>query len=230
MQKVWFQNSCVHITYLCLVNIIIQSKQNIMKRIITSTLLILLAAIVYADGYEVGDKATDFQLKNIDGKMVSMGDFDEAKGIVIIFTSNHCSTSKDYESLIIALDAKYKGLGFPVIAINPSDPDVYPKESHGHMVKRAEKSGFTFPYLSDPDLSISKQFGPIKIPQAFLLEKVGDDFIVRYIGQIDAMTEASKIDQSTKVLSNAINALLEGNLPDPDYTRPGGCKVTYETD
>ncbi len=201
-----------------------------MKRIITSTLLILLTAIVYAGGYEVGDKATDFQLKNIDGKIVSMGDFDEAKGIVIIFTSNHCSTSKDYEGLIIELDAKYKGLGFPVIAINPSDPDVYPKESHGHMVKRAEKSEFTFPYLADPDLSVSKQFGPVKIPQAFLLEKVGDDFIVRYIGQLDEITEYSSKDQSAKVLSNAIDALLEGNLPDPDFTKPGGCRVTYTTD
>ena len=32
------------------------------------------------DGYEVGDVATDFKLKNIDGKMVSLADYKDAKG------------------------------------------------------------------------------------------------------------------------------------------------------
>ena len=44
--------------------------------------------------YSLGDAVSDFKLKNIDGKMVSLADFQSAKGFIIIFTSNHCPFSK----------------------------------------------------------------------------------------------------------------------------------------
>ena len=49
-------------------------------------------------GYKVGDALkSDFSLKNIDGEMVAMGDYPEAKGYVIVFTCNHCPYSIAYE-------------------------------------------------------------------------------------------------------------------------------------
>jgi len=57
-------------------------------------------------GYEVGDTAADFKLKNIDGKMVSLSDFKKAKGFIVVFTCNHCPYAKKYEDRIIALDKK----------------------------------------------------------------------------------------------------------------------------
>ena len=38
------------------------------------------------EGYSIGDIATDFSLKNIDDKMVSLVDYKDAKGYVVIFT------------------------------------------------------------------------------------------------------------------------------------------------
>ena len=72
-------------------------------------------------GYKIGDTATDFKLKNIDGKMVSMADYPDAKGYIVIFTCNHCPYAKMYEDRIIELDKKYSSNGYPVIAINPSN-------------------------------------------------------------------------------------------------------------
>lgn len=199
-----------------------------MKRIFTSFIFSLLTlSFAFAGGYKVGDKAADFSLKSVDGKMVSLKDFTDAKGVVIIFTSNHCSTSKDYEDLFIKLDKKYKELGYHIVAINPTDPEVNPKESHAHMVMRAEKKGFTFPYLSDDKQSVARAFGATKIPEAFLLEKVGDDFIVRYTGMVDVISDFSATDKSLRYLSNAIDALLEGQKPDPAFTKPEGCRVNY---
>lgn len=45
-------------------------------------------------GYEIGDEATDFKLKNIDGKLVSLSDYKTAKGFIVIFTCNHCPYAK----------------------------------------------------------------------------------------------------------------------------------------
>ncbi|MCF6347563.1 MAG: redoxin domain-containing protein [Flavobacteriaceae bacterium] len=58
------------------------------------------------DAYKVGDIATDFLLKNIDEKMVSLADFKEAKGFIIIFTCNTCPVSVRNEDRILALDKK----------------------------------------------------------------------------------------------------------------------------
>ena len=94
-------------------------------------------------GYKIGDIATDFKLKNIDDKMVSLADYSEAKGYIIIFTCNTCPVSVAYEDRIIALDKKYKNIGFPVIAINPNDPEVQQGDSFELMKTRAKEKQFT---------------------------------------------------------------------------------------
>jgi len=76
--------------------------------------LILLFAVLFSitilnahDGLHIGDVAPDFNLKNINGKMVSLAKNKKANGFVVIFTCNHCPYSKAYEDRIIALDKKY---------------------------------------------------------------------------------------------------------------------------
>src|SRR5690606_34894199 len=111
------------------------------------------------DGYKIGDMATDFKLKNIDGKLVSLADYKDAKGYIVIFTCNHCPYAKAYEDRIVALDKKYKKLGFPVIAINPNNPGKQPEDSFENMKVRAKEKGFSFPYLIDEGQKIYPQYG-----------------------------------------------------------------------
>ena len=59
------------------------------------TIVLLLSAFsinknIDRSGYQVGDIATDFKLMNIDGNMVSLADFKNAKGFIVIFTCNTC--------------------------------------------------------------------------------------------------------------------------------------------
>src|SRR6201998_1173599 len=124
-----------------------------MTKKITSVLaaaaLILSVAFTNEGGYKVGDKATDFKLKNVDDKMVSMADYKDAKGIIVVFTCNHCPFAKKYESRIMDLDKKMKAKGFPVVEISPNDQTVEPDDSFENMQKRAKEKGYTFPYLMD---------------------------------------------------------------------------------
>ena len=86
-------------------------------KIILLTLSFLFLSIpndsVPGDGYQIGDVATDFSLPNVDGKMVSLSDFADAKGFIVIFTCNTCPYSVAYEDRIIALDNKYSVKGIP---------------------------------------------------------------------------------------------------------------------
>src|SRR5580658_4195925 len=103
--------------------------------------IVAVSAFTTEGGYKVGDKASDFKLKNIDDKMVSMADYKDAKGIIVVFTCNHCPFAKKYESRIMDLDKKYKSKGFPVVAISPNDPSIVADDSFDNMQKLAKEKG-----------------------------------------------------------------------------------------
>lgn len=176
------------------------------------------------NGYKIGDEATDFKLKNIDDKMVSLADYKDAKGFIVIFTCNHCPYAIAYEDRIIALDKKYKKLGYPVIAINPNDPTAQPEDSFAEMKIRAKSKGFTFPYLMDEGQKIYPQYGATKTPHVYLLNKENGKNIVKYIGTIDNnYQDASDADEH--YVSAAVDALLAKKPISKETTVAIGCTI-----
>ena len=159
-------------------------------------------------GYQVGDEATDFKLKNIDGKMVSLSDYKSAKGFIVVFTCNHCPYAKKYEDRIVALDKMYKSKGYPVIAINPNDATVQPQDGFEEMKTRAKEKGFTFPYLVDEGQKIYPIYGATKTPHVYILKKENGKNIVKYIGAIDNNYENPN-DVSEFYVQDAVNQLLK---------------------
>lgn len=174
--------------------------------------------------YTIGDKAEDFSLKNIDGKMVSLSDFNEAKGFIVIFTCNTCPYAVANEDRIIELDKKYKPKGFPVIAINPNNPEASPGDSFELMKVRAAEKGFTFPYLLDEGQKVYPEYGATKTPHVFVLEKENKDLIVKYIGAIDdSSRDPSSVTK--KYVENAVDALLANQPIEMVSTRAIGCGI-----
>jgi len=196
-----------------------------MKRItLISFFTILGVSFALAGGYAVGDKAEDFKLKNIDGKYVSLADYSDAKGFIVVFTCNGCPYAKAYQDRIIALDKKYKSRGYPVIAINPNDTDLKPDDNLEGMKKRSLDKGYTFPYLKDDTQEIYRTFGATRTPHIYVLTKDGGDLLVSYIGAIDDNYQnASEVNE--KYLASAVDALLDGSNPDPDFTKAIGCTI-----
>lgn len=200
-----------------------------MKQLILFASLLMLFSFMPAGegGYKTGDKAADFKLKNTDGKMVSLADYKDAKGFIVVFTCNHCPFAVKYEDRILALDKKYKKLGYPVIAINPNDAATVPDDDFDSMKKRAKQKGFTFPYLYDETQEIAKAYGATRTPHIFILQKSGTENIVRYIGSIDDNSDdASGVKE--KYVENAVNALLEGKAVSPDLTKAIGCTIKWK--
>jgi peroxiredoxin len=174
-------------------------------------------------GYQIGDVVEDFTLKNVDGNMVSMADYPDAKGYVIVFTCNHCPYSIAYESRLIEMDKKYKALGYPVIAINPNDPEVNEEDSYEKMIVRAEEEGFTFPYLMDEGQKVYPKYGATKTPHVYVVNKTEKGNEVAYIGAIDDSKDAE--DVTKHYLTDALDALGKGETPNPSFTKAFGCSV-----
>ena len=176
------------------------------------------------EGYKIGDIATDFKLENIDGSMVSLSDFNEAKGFIVTFTCNTCPYAVAYEDRIEALNKKYASKGYPVIAIMPNNTDVKPGDNMEAMQKRAKEKGFTFPYLIDKGQKIYPQYGATKTPHVYVLQKTKKGNIVKYIGAIDDnFQDANAV--KTKYVEDAVNALLSGNEIKVKETKAIGCTI-----
>ncbi len=191
-----------------------------------SIVMMLVCAVMFAaspvkNGYEVGDKATDFTLKNVDGKMVSLADFKEAKGFIVIFDCNTCPYSKAYNQRIIDLNEKYAAKGFPVITINANEGS---GDSYEEMVRIANKKKYKFAYLYDETQAIAKSFGATNTPHVFVLNR---QLKVSYIGAIDdnARNAASA---TKKYVEDAVDALLAGKSVPVTKTKAMGCGIKWK--
>lgn len=198
-----------------------------MKQIIALSITLVINLYAIAEGYKIGDSARDFSLKNVDGKMVSMKDMKNAKGFIVVFTCNHCPFAKAYEKRIMELDKKYSSKNYPVLAINPNDASIVPEDSYENMMKRSAEKGYSFPYLYDQTQEIATTYGATRTPHVFVLQKVDEKYIVKYIGAIDNNTEEpDKADK--KYIEDAVDALINGkNVPTPE-TKAIGCGIKWK--
>ena len=186
--------------------------------------LVTFLSFTVVEGYQVGDVVKDFSLKNIDDTMVSLSDYKEAKGFMVIFTCNSCPYAQAYEDRIIALDKKYKSKGVPVIAIMPNDTIMKREDSFDFMKMRAERKGFTFPYLIDAKQEVFPQFGATRTPHVYLLENTEQGNLVKYIGAIDDNYQDP--DQvEVKFVENAVDAMLSGQPIEVTLTKAIGCSI-----
>ena len=194
------------------------------KSLSAITVVIFLMSFTFSTGYQIGDKATDFSLKNVDDTFVSMSDYPDAEGFIVIFTCNTCPYAKLYEDRIQELHETYANSGFPVIAINPNDPEMSPGDSFQKMKDRASEKSFGFPYLFDAGQVVFPQYGATKTPHVYLLDK---DLIVKYIGAIDDNPQdAGMVD--VNYINKAIEAIRNGRKVDPATTKAIGCGIKVQ--
>ena len=193
-----------------------------MKKIIgLLSLAILIAAAPVKNGFDVGDTVTDFRLKNVDGRMISLATYNDAKGYIVIFDSNTCPYSKAYNERIGALHEKYSSKGFPVIVINANDGA---GDSFDDMVKMAKKKNYKFPYVFDETQEVAIAYVATNTPHVFVLTK---ELKVAYIGTID--DNARHADSvSKRYVEDAVDALLVGKPVPITKTKAIGCGIKWK--
>ena len=204
-----------------------------MKKVFKATLALVVLITVSAfttksnitdSGYKIGDVATDFELENIDGKMVSLSDYDDAKGFIVVFTCNTCPYAVAYEDRVQGLNKKYADKGYPVIAIMPNNINVKPGDNMEAMKTRAKEKGFTFPYLMDAGQDIYPQYGATKTPHVYVLQKEQKGNVVKYIGAIDDNYQDADAVK-TKYVEDAVDALLNNKEVKIKETKAIGCSI-----
>lgn len=194
------------------------------KSLLLTVLLVAGAAL----GTYAQQQVSDFSLRNVDGRMVALSDYKDARGFIIVFTCNHCPFAKLYPPRLNELHKKYAKAGVPVIAISSTDTVVYEGDSYAEMVKKAKSEHFLFPYLYDNMQVVARQFSAQKTPHAFVIWKESGKWVVKYSGAIDDNgAEPQKVKH--RYVSDAVDQLLAGVAVKVPETKSIGCQINLRS-
>jgi peroxiredoxin len=187
--------------------------------------LIAMPAIAgkYNKAISIGDKAPDFAglpaVENGADTSLTLSDIKEPI-VVLVFLANHCPVVRAYEDRLIEFTSAYKDKGVKVVGVcvNDNDQDRIPK-----IKEYMKDKGSNYIYGYDESQKIGHAYGATNTPQFFVLDK---ERKIRYTGTLDDNQSENKVTKH--YLKDAVEALLKGEAPAVDETRPQGCGVQYK--
>lgn len=174
----------------------------------------------------LGTTAPDFRLLDSkSGKMLSLGELASDKGTVIMFICNHCPYVIHVQDELLSLAAEYQKQGVGFVAISANDADKYPEDAPEKMAIKAKEKGFTFPYLYDETQDVARAYMAACTPDFYVF---GVDLKLVYRGRMDESSPGNGAPVTGKDLRNALNRLLDGDLPEEKEQFPSmGCNIKW---
>lgn len=173
----------------------------------------------------LGTTAPDFRLPNVDGQIVSLGDFKGRPALLVVFMCNHCPFVKHVAPALAALAREYQQRGVGVVGINSNDVGSYPADSPEQMVAEAEAQGYTFPYLYDETQHVAQAYRAACTPDFYLFDQ--EQRLV-YRGQFDASRPDSGIPVTGGDVRAALDALLAGQPLPATQKASIGCNIKWK--
>jgi peroxiredoxin len=173
----------------------------------------------------LGTKAPDFSLPNVDGRIVSLRDFEGAPALLVVFLCNHCPYVKHVANELARLARDYQSRHVAIVGINSNDVSSYPDDAPEQMAREAKLRGYAFPYLYDETQDVAKRFRAACTPDFYVFDK---DRCLVYRGQFDASRPSSSVPVTGADLRAALDAVLEGR-PVPEPQKPSlGCNIKWK--
>ncbi|MCK9522517.1 MAG: thioredoxin family protein [Proteobacteria bacterium] len=171
--------------------------------------------------------APSFSLPDVvSGSEVRLGDFADARGLLVMFVSVHCPYVQHVATALADLGRDYAPSGLGIVAISANDIAAYPQDAPEHLQKMARDLGFVFPVLYDESQAVAKAYTAACTPDFFLFD--AQQRLV-YRGQLDDSRPGSDTPVTGADLRAAIDALLAGDPIDEAGQKPSmGCNVKWK--
>lgn len=174
---------------------------------------------------ELGTKAPDFKLfDTVNNQLVSLDDFNNAKGLLVVFICNHCPFVQHIldEFVTTAKDLQQKGIG--VVTISSNDVENYPNDSPKKMAAEARKKQFSFPYLYDGNQQVAKAYRAACTPDLFLFDENNE---LVYRGQFDDSRPGNDEPVTGSDIREAVELLFDGKVK--ENQKPSmGCNIKWK--
>ncbi len=173
----------------------------------------------------LGTAAPDFALPDTDGNTVSLGDFTDAKALLVMFICNHCPFVVHVADELARLAKDYQPKGLSVVAISSNSIESHPQDGPEKMKEEKAQRGYTFPYLYDASQAVAKAYTAACTPDFFLFDG-GHKLIYR--GQLDDSRPNSGIPVTGEDLRAALDAVLAGQSASSDQKPSIGCNIKWK--
>lgn len=180
-------------------------------------------ALIESLAIPLGTKMPVFKLKDPDGKEYDSAKISGEKGLLVVFTCNHCPYAIAVWPRVIRLAKYFKGKGINTIAINPNINPAYPDDSPTNMKKKIKELGIDFPYLVDESQQVARSFKAQCTPDIYFF---GKDQTLVYHGRIDDnWKEESAVKKEE--LKEALDTYIRGAaVPEKQYPSMG-CSIKW---
>lgn len=173
----------------------------------------------------LGTKAPRFTLPDTTGNSMHFSDFDEERGLLVMFICNHCPFVKLLKEDLARFGKECQDQCISVVAIMPNDVENYPDDHPAKMADDAMNFGYTFPYLHDETQEVAKAYRAACTPDFYLFD--GDRRLF-YRGQFDDARPGNGVDVTGKDLREAVKRLLAAK-PAPETQKPSiGCNIKWK--
>jgi peroxiredoxin len=136
--------------------------------------------------------ASAFMLRDLNGKLVSLSDF-EGKVVLLNFWATWCSSCRKEMPAMEQLYQTYSTKGLAIVGVSVD------QASPGDVSAFAEKLKITFPILHDRDSIISRLYSNPGVPSSYLIDRQGR-IVYRVLGEYDWFSPEAR---------NTVQALLE---------------------
>ena len=173
-------------------------------------------------GLPLGSSAPDFSLPAVDGKTYSLGSFRDKPILVVAFWCNHCPYVQAWEDRTIAVQRDYALRGVQFVMINANDEVSYPEDDFPHMVERATRKGYNFPYLRDESQKSAEAYGGICTPDFFVFDASRK---LRYRGKLDDSKDPKGVKR--QIMREVLDALVADRDPSVTFVPPMGCSIKW---
>lgn len=173
---------------------------------------------------EIGKVMSEFSLKDPFGKEFSSKQLMGEKGLLVVFTCNHCPYAKAIWPRLIKLSHDIMKRGISVVAINPNAANKeYPDDSVEETKKRIDEWQIPFPYLVDETQEVARAYGAECTPDIYLLDK---DMKLFYHGRFDDnWKDLSAVKKEE--LKEACELLIQGKNPPSEQHPSMGCSIKW---
>lgn len=177
---------------------------------------------------ELGKPAPDFKLSDMNGKEISLSQFN-GKPIVLEWLNYGCPFVKKHygASNMQKLQSTYVQKGVTWISISSSGPgrEGYMSAAEA-LTATAEHAAHPTTVALDPDGKVGKIYGARTTPHMFVIDQNG---VLVYAGAIDDQPSADpdSIMEAKNYVAAALDELLAGKTVSVASSDPYGCSVKY---
>ena len=174
--------------------------------------------------FPLGSPLPSFELVNVDGSRLGSEYLSGAKAGLVAFLCNHCPYVKGSEDMLISIVKRFQGEGLKTLAINSNDSAKYPEDSYEKMKEKSVAYALPYPYLHDESQEVARLFDAACTPEFYLFNREGK---LVYHGTInDSPRDPSRVTKDH--LSKAIEAVLQGKIPESQFVHPLGCSIKWK--